>query len=92
EHARFLLYVGNFYAYKNVRRLIEAHQRLLAEQPDLGLVLVGRLHRAAQPLIKEIEQSGVRNVTFTGYVTEGQRNWLYENCEAYIFPSLSEGF
>lgn len=92
KHDRFILYVGNFYAYKNVRRLIEAHQRLLVDEPDLGLVLVGRLHRAAQPLIKEIEQSGARNVTFTGYVTEGQRNWLFQRCEAYVFPSLSEGF
>jgi glycosyltransferase involved in cell wall biosynthesis len=25
-------------------------------------------------------------------VSEGQLRWLYENCAAYVFPSLSEGF
>jgi len=89
---RFLLYVGNFYDYKNVRRLIEAHQRILEDDPDLGLVLVGRMHKAAQPLVEGMARSGARNITFTGYIDEAERNWLYENCEAYVFPSLSEGF
>lgn len=92
EFPRFLLYVGNFYEYKNVRRLVEAHQRLLVEDPDLGLVLVGRMHRAAQPLVEEIKRSGARNILFTGYIEESHRNWLYRNCHAYVFPSLSEGF
>lgn len=91
-YKRFLLYVGNFYEYKNVRRLIEVHQQLLVDQPDLGLVLVGRLHRAAKPLLDDIERGQAKNVTFTGYIDEGERNWLYAHCEAYIFPSLSEGF
>lgn len=29
---------------------------------------------------------------FTGAVTESQKNWLYQHCEALFFPSLSEGF
>ncbi|MGH7194246.1 MAG: glycosyltransferase, partial [Candidatus Saccharimonadales bacterium] len=32
------------------------------------------------------------NLYFPGFVTEAQLRWLYERCEAYIFPSLSEGF
>ncbi len=89
---RYLLYVGNFYKYKNVDRLVEAHQRMLADDPELGLVLVGRLHRAAKPLTDRITRANYRNIVLTGYVEEGQRNWLYANCLAYVFPSLSEGF
>lgn len=29
---------------------------------------------------------------FTGNVTEEEKKWLYENCSALLFPSLSEGF
>ena len=29
---------------------------------------------------------------FTGFITDSQLRWLYENCQAYMFPSLSEGF
>ncbi len=90
--SRYLLYVGNFYEYKNVERLVQAHQRLLAHDPDLGLVLVGRIHRAAESLVERIEQSAFRNVVLTGYIDEAQRNWLYANSLAYVFPSLSEGF
>jgi glycosyltransferase involved in cell wall biosynthesis len=25
-------------------------------------------------------------------VSDGERQWLYEHCEAFLFPSLSEGF
>jgi glycosyltransferase involved in cell wall biosynthesis len=31
-------------------------------------------------------------VIFTGFVSEGELKWLYQNCVAYVFPSLSEGF
>ena len=27
-----------------------------------------------------------------GEVSDGDRQWLYENCEAFLFPSLAEGF
>lgn len=89
---QYILYVGNFYEYKNVARLVEAHQLLLKQFPDLGLVLVGRFHRAARELVERIENSGYKNITLTGFIDESQRNWLYANCAAYVFPSLSEGF
>jgi glycosyltransferase involved in cell wall biosynthesis len=28
----------------------------------------------------------------TGQVSDGDRQWLYEQCEAFVFPSLTEGF
>ncbi|MGH7238307.1 MAG: glycosyltransferase family 4 protein, partial [Candidatus Saccharimonadales bacterium] len=35
---------------------------------------------------------GIKNVLFTDFITDGQLKWMYQNCRAYIFPSLSEGF
>jgi glycosyltransferase involved in cell wall biosynthesis len=41
---------------------------------------------------QEVQKRGLKNVTFTGFVNEGQLRWLYEHTLVYVFPSLSEGF
>src|SRR5690606_20669106 len=33
-----------------------------------------------------------KNILFTGFVTDPELSWLYANTQAYIFPSLMEGF
>src|SRR5204862_1951277 len=40
----------------------------------------------------KVKRGGVENGVFTGFLREGQLRWLYENCAAYVVPSLSEGF
>jgi len=88
----FLLYVGQQSDYKNIKRLGDAHQKLLETHPDLGLILVGRINKSAQMTKEYFESKGYRNIHFTGFVEDDQRDWLYENCAAYVFPSLMEGF
>jgi glycosyltransferase involved in cell wall biosynthesis len=45
---------------------------------------------------KIIEQSvllGVEDrVLFTGSINENDKQWYFKNCEAFVFPSLAEGF
>lgn len=44
-------------------------------------------------LEKEAAKKGVsERLIFTGAVTEDEKYWLYQNCTALLFPSLSEGF
>lgn len=88
----YLLYVGNFFSYKNVFRLGEALQLLLAEDPDLHVVLVGRMDDAGQQLRRSFDDRGWKNIHFTGFISDAQRDWLYQNAQAYVFPSLLEGF
>jgi glycosyltransferase involved in cell wall biosynthesis len=89
---RFLLYVGRHSPYKNVNRLCDAHQQLLATHPDLGLVLVGKLDEDARRTQAYCEANGYRNVHFTGFLPAAQRDWLYQQAAVYVFPSLAEGF
>lgn len=90
---RYIMYVGQQSEYKNLRRLVEAHQQLLATHPSLHLVLVGKIGGAGDNLKTWVEQQGYKNVVFTGFVdSDAQLAWLYENCDAYVFPSLMEGF
>lgn len=89
---RFLMYVGQQADYKNVLALCEAHQMLLDADPDLGLVLVGRLNQAAQRNKDICAERGYRNILFTGLLPDVQRDWLYGRATVYVFPSLREGF
>lgn len=86
----FLLYVGNAFPYKNVRRLIEAFREL--GRPDLHLVLAGKKEFFYGELEAWVEAENIPNVHFTGFVSDGELAWLYDNMRAYVFPSLSEGF
>lgn len=90
--SQYIMYVGQQSDYKNIRRLIDAHQKLLTEMPDLGLVLVGSKNAAAQKNVDYVQRNNFRNVNFTGFVDDAQLAWLYENCATYVFPSLMEGF
>jgi glycosyltransferase involved in cell wall biosynthesis len=91
-YRRFLLYVGRHSPYKNLLRLCDAHQQLLAAQPDLGLVFAGRINAEAEVTKSYCDARGYRNISFTGYLSNGQRDWLYKHAAAYVFPSLYEGF
>lgn len=88
----FLLYVGNYYSYKNVWNLVLAHQELRRDIPDLKLVLAGKLHAPALRLRERAESAGYQGLEFTDFIPDSQRNWLYAHCAAYVFPSLKEGF
>lgn len=88
----YLLYVGQQSDYKNIKRLGDAHQILLAKYPDLGLVLVGRKNAAALKNESYFKSRGYTNIHFTDFVPDNQLSWLYSHAKAYIFPSLMEGF
>ncbi len=89
---RFILYVGQQPDYKNIRRLMDAHQLLLADNPELGLVLVGRMNPDTVANQHYAESKHYKNIHFTGFLPDSQRDWLFTKTEAYVFPSLMEGF
>lgn len=89
---RFILYVGQQSDYKNIKRLGDTHQQLLTDHPDLGLVLVGRKNASALKNEAYFASKGYKNIHFTDFIEDDQRDWLYTQAAAYIFPSLMEGF
>ena len=89
---KFIMYVGRPLPHKNLDRLVEAFAILQQTNPNLKLVLAGKEDVLYQRLQTKIQKLGLNNIIFTGFVSEGQLRWLYENTAAYVFPSLSEGF
>ena len=61
--------------------------------PDMELYICGENKFATgQELLKRIEESQLPNVHAPGPITNEERTWLFANCEAYLFPSIGEGF
>ncbi len=86
----FLLTVGNCLPHKNFHVLLD----LLEHLPGERLVIAGK---KATPygdfLGREVARRGLANrVSLPGEVSDGDRQWLYEHCKAFLFPSLTEGF
>jgi glycosyltransferase involved in cell wall biosynthesis len=92
QKSKFIMYVGRPTPHKNLERLIDAFQLLRAQHPALRLVLAGKKDANYRRIEQNVQEQGIKNVYFTDFVSEAQLRWLYENCEAYAFPSLSEGF
>lgn len=96
QNTEYIMYVGNQSDYKNIRRLVEAHQLLRQKHPHLLLVLVGRLSGVSGASLRRnktwVEQRDYEGVIFTDFVSDEQLAWLYLNAQAYVFPSLMEGF
>jgi glycosyltransferase involved in cell wall biosynthesis len=88
----FIMYVGRMDPYKNIRRLIQAHQQLIKSQPNLQLALPGAKDGNVQILEQWVKDQGFKNVHFLGFIPDDQLKWLFKNTRAYVFPSLSEGF
>jgi glycosyltransferase involved in cell wall biosynthesis len=87
----YLLFVGEARPYKNLARLIEAFAR--AALPGLELAIVGGIG-PRDGAIRELPlRYGVADrVRFLGRVPDAELAALYSGAEAFVFPSLYEGF
>lgn len=87
----YLLYVGTVEPRKNLVRLLKAFARLKREQKiPHQLVLAGGKGWTNEEIYQAA--ASVEDVVFTGYLSEGEKNSLYKNASAFVFPSLYEGF
>lgn len=60
--------------------------------PD-KLVISGVNGNAAEELKKQIQDKNLQDaVILTGFVSNEERNSLYQNCHTFLFPSVFEGF
>lgn len=90
----FWLFVGTVEPRKNLGRLLTAYAQLHhAGETDFPLVIAGGDGWLEENLPNTIRKLGIeKNVCFLGYVSDKQLHWLYENCFAFVYPSLFEGF
>ena len=85
---RYLLYVGNRHRHKNVDLLLQAFAEVSEQDADLHLVLAGA-HLADENARRRARDRGR---TLRLKVSDRALPWLYRRAEAFVFPSLYEGF
>lgn len=84
----YLLYVGSVYPHKNIERLIEAIKAL-----EINLVIACSRGVFWERLRKKVQENRVENfVNLAGFVPDEELSVLYREAEAFVFPTLSEGF
>lgn len=90
----YLLYVGTIEPRKNLLTLIRAYDELLkttTHRPQLALCGgKGWLFDEVFKLVEELKLTD--QVRFTGYVADEDLPALYSSAEAFVYPSLYEGF
>lgn len=89
----FLLFVGRLERKKNLITLVRGFAKL--EDSTLQLVLAGKDGYGIKALRAEIAKLPVEisnRILLPGYITEGQKKWLYERALAVTVPCLFEGF
>lgn len=89
----FLLYVGRIQERKNLRRLVSAYARLRKAGAEEKLIVVGKRDWMSDNLHKYVRSLNVEDsVVFTGYVPSMDLPIFYNAAEAFVYPSIFEGF
>ncbi len=94
----YIVSIGRLEEKKNTARIVEAfnivnEQRLNTKDQNIQLVLVGKPGVGYQKVKIAIEKSAYRSdIVELGYVASGDLPVLLKNAEAFVFPSLYEGF
>jgi len=88
EGCPFFLHISRMAPSKNPEALL----RLAKSWPEKVFVMAGRRSKDSLQLETQVREMGLPNVRFLFDVRDEEKAWLYEHCEGYLFPSLTEGF
>ena len=91
----YFFYLGSMRKHKNISNLIAGFKYALPRLPiSVQLVASGSerfLSEQDRNLVAEINSNGER-IVFTGYLSNACVEQYFRHCDAFILPSLSEGF
>jgi hypothetical protein len=93
--SRYLLAVGTDFPHKNLPNLLEAYalfRSSWAGSAPPALVLAGHRTSYPQGLFRRLAIDRPPGVVFVGAVTDEDLRKLYKAAEAFVFPSVYEGF
>lgn len=87
---KLLFFVGRIVHEKGLHVLLRAMPGILHAFPETRLLVAGRNSRHLYPLTTELRVDYA--VQFLDYITDQQRDWLYQVVDAAVFPSIYEPF
>ncbi len=87
---RLLFFVGRITPEKGLQVLLRAMPLILARDPHVRLLVAGKNSEQMQGLVDEL---GIGHaVELLGFISDEERNCLYNAVDAAIFPSIYEPF
>jgi glycosyltransferase involved in cell wall biosynthesis len=88
----YFLYVGTLKPNKNISYLLKSfHQSLVNQQTNL--IIAGKKGWLYNDIFAQVKKLKLqKQVTFTGFISENDKWYLYKNALATVIPSLYEGF
>jgi len=90
--APYLLFVGTIEPRKNLVRLVRAYRRVAAAGLPHALVLTGPLGWQHEALMRELALEGPGEIVMTGALEPGDLDAVFRAADAFVYPSLYEGF
>ncbi len=92
EKDEYFYTVSSMLPHKNLITLINVMKELKAAGENIRLVVSG-VGGNREDFDKSVEEAGVEDLVIdTGFVSDKERDSLYENCRLFLFPSTFEGF
>lgn len=89
---KYCLYLGRLHPIKGVDRLIEAWTRMNYNN-NWHLVIAGDGESEYESYLKTLYSPTINdNISFVGFVTKQNKDFLYQNASFSILPSHSEAF
>lgn len=95
----YLLFVGGTDHRRKMTDLLAAFNNLRARGHDISMIISGDAVKGVKdiknPVMKkylEENTSYADDTHLIGYITNDQRDWLYQHALAFVFPSVYEGF
>lgn len=90
ENDRFLFAIGQVCPRKNFESIVA----MMREFPEYKLYISGVCDsRYAREFKTTLAKSPEKDrVVMTGGISDEEKNWMYAHCEAFLMPSLMEGF
>lgn len=90
---RFLLFLGNTDPRKNLSKVLEAFSRLIQTDADVELVIASLSEQIVENELVKLDLFHLRrHIRCIGYVPDYLLPIVYKEAEAFLYPSLHEGF
>jgi Glycosyltransferase len=90
DNKKFFFSIGIFNGKKNFHVLLPVMKHFM----DYKLIIAGDKDTSyGKQVQQQINDMGLTGrVILPGKIDDSEKTWLYEHCDAFLFPSLAEGF
>lgn len=93
QSKQYFYTVSSLAKHKNLITLLKMIKLMKDEGESPKLVITGVKVNAADEIMQYIADNDLKkNVIYTGFISNEDRNALYDNCKVFLFPSVFEGF